>query len=137
LARLIHECQGVVQPERKVDPALLKLLTEPQWQPYVVFPGEFIPAERAVGAVQAARPDELSDEDALTTPVKRPLFILLDARWPEARKMFRKRPNENMGKTRFLPIPRLRPDPQRWPYTLACPRWFIRARRVADALTSR
>ena len=26
----------------EVDPALLALLADPQWQPYVVFPGEFV-----------------------------------------------------------------------------------------------
>ena len=69
----------------EVDPALLALLADPQWQPYVVFPGEFVAPGRMV-------------TDALLAPSqdghtgKRPLFILLDATWPEARKMFRKSP---------------------------------------------
>ena len=63
----------------EVDPALPALLADPQWQPYVVFPGEFVPGGRVVTEVQA-------------TTTKRPLFILLDATWPEARKMFRKSP---------------------------------------------
>ncbi|MES2954287.1 MAG: tRNA-uridine aminocarboxypropyltransferase [Pseudomonadota bacterium] len=65
----------------EVDPALIALLTDPQWQPYLVFPGEFVAAERVVTNVQPA--------DAQG---KRPLFVLLDATWPEARKMFRKSP---------------------------------------------
>jgi DTW domain-containing protein len=64
----------------EVDPALLALLADPQWQPYVVFPGEFVAPERVVHEV------------AVTDANKRPLFILLDATWPEARKMFRKSP---------------------------------------------
>jgi hypothetical protein len=32
----------------EVDPALLALLADPQWQPYVVFPGEFVAPERVV-----------------------------------------------------------------------------------------
>jgi hypothetical protein len=64
----------------EVDPGLLALLADPQWQPYVVFPGEFVEPERAVHDV------------VITAPHKRPLFILLDATWPEARKMFRKSP---------------------------------------------
>ena len=64
----------------EVDPALLALLADPQWQPVVVFPGDFVEPERVVRTVQ-------------TLDVgKRPLFILLDATWPEARKMFRKSP---------------------------------------------
>ncbi|HYW55876.1 MAG TPA: tRNA-uridine aminocarboxypropyltransferase [Polaromonas sp.] len=66
----------------EVDPALLALLLDPQWQPFLVFPGEFVAAERVVTDVQAC--------DA--SGGKRPLFVLLDATWPEARKMFRKSP---------------------------------------------
>jgi DTW domain-containing protein YfiP len=32
----------------EVDPALLALLADPQWQPYLVFPGEFVAPERVV-----------------------------------------------------------------------------------------
>ena len=63
----------------EVDPALLGLLADPKWQPYLVFPGKFVASERVVTEV-------------LITAAKRPLFVLLDATWPEARKMFRKSP---------------------------------------------
>jgi DTW domain-containing protein YfiP len=65
----------------EVDPALIALLADPQWQPYLVFPGEFVDSARVVTEVQPA------DNHG-----KRPLFVLLDATWPEARKMFRKSP---------------------------------------------
>ena len=68
----------------EVDPALLALLADPQWQPVLVFPGEFVAPERVV--------TELPTNDTLA---KRPLFVLLDATWPEARKMFRKSPYLN------------------------------------------
>ncbi|WP_263141367.1 tRNA-uridine aminocarboxypropyltransferase [Pseudomonas sp. RIT-PI-AD] len=64
----------------EVDPALLALLEDPQWQPYVVFPGEYVAAGRVVNQV------------APMPAGKRPLFVLLDATWSEARKMFRKSP---------------------------------------------
>jgi DTW domain-containing protein YfiP len=76
-----------------VDPALLALLADPQWQPFVVFPGEYVePAERVVTEV---------------VPIegKRPLFILLDATWSEARKMFRKSPYLD-----HLPVLSLQPE---------------------------
>ena len=74
-----------------VDPTLLALLADPQWQPYVVFPGEYASAERVVTGLL---------HDALACPASarpdatftRPLFVLLDATWSEARKMFRKSP---------------------------------------------
>ena len=71
----------------ETDPALLALLADPQWQPYVVFPGEFVQPERVVHTVDAA-----SHAEDGGLPSKRPLFILLDATWAEARKMFRKSP---------------------------------------------
>jgi DTW domain-containing protein YfiP len=69
----------------ETDPALLELLKDPQWQAYLVFPGEFVAQERVVRTVQMPDPDAAE-------PAKRPLFILLDATWGEARKMFRKSP---------------------------------------------
>ena len=66
-----------------VDPALLALLADPQWQPYVVFPGEFVVPERVVTELLLpAAPDA----------AVRPLFVLLDGTWSEARKIFRKSP---------------------------------------------
>jgi DTW domain-containing protein YfiP len=71
----------------EVDPALLAMLADPQWQPFVVFPGEFVAAGRVVNTVQNA-----AEPRAPGQMPKRPLFVLLDATWPEARKMFRKSP---------------------------------------------
>ena len=65
-----------------VDPNLMAMLADPQWQPYLVFPGEFVAPERVV-------------TDVVQQPGKRPLFVLLDATWPEARKIFRKSPYLN------------------------------------------
>jgi DTW domain-containing protein YfiP len=77
----------------EVDPALLVLLADSQWQPVVVFPGDFVETERVVHEV------------TVTNGHKRPLFILLDATWPEARKMFRKSPYLN-----GLPVLSLNPE---------------------------
>ncbi len=89
-----------------VDPALLALLADPQWQPYVVFPGEFAAPERVVTALLTARPEGV--EGAVDTrPDKRPLFVLLDGTWSEARKIFRKSPYLD----RF-PVLSLQPDQQ-------------------------
>lgn len=74
----------------EVDPALLALLADPQWQPYVVFPGEFVAAGRVVHE-RLPTVDE-TPGGAGTACTKRPLFVLLDGTWAEARKMFRKSP---------------------------------------------
>ena len=90
----------------EVHPGLLALLADPQWQPYVVFPGEFVEAARVVtqlplaGGPAAGDGADADADDARGGPrpgpgadaAPRPLFVLLDATWPEARKMFRKSP---------------------------------------------
>jgi DTW domain-containing protein len=85
----------------EVDPTLLALLADPQWQPYVVFPGEYVAAKRVVTDLvdkpQGTAPGNMSGgagEAAADTAQskKKPLFILLDATWSEARKIFRKSP---------------------------------------------
>ena len=76
----------------EVDPALLAMLADPQWQPYLVFPGEFVAPQRVMTELAPRAPSSgVKDGQAY----KRPLFVLLDATWPEARKMFRKSPYLN------------------------------------------
>ncbi|RYY59062.1 MAG: DTW domain-containing protein, partial [Comamonadaceae bacterium] len=75
----------------EADPALLALLADPQWQPYLVFPGQYAAPGRVVhGAEPTGR---------------RPLFVLLDGTWSEARKMFGKSPCLDA-----LPVLSLAPD---------------------------
>jgi DTW domain-containing protein YfiP len=90
----------------EVDPALLAMLADPQWQPYLVFPGEFVAPERVltrliernearqfpVGPPQGALAPTGGSDPRSGGAWGRPLFVLLDATWPEARKMFRKSP---------------------------------------------
>jgi len=79
IADIIDDTSAFGWQRTVVDEQLLALLDQPQWQPYIVFPGEFVEPSRVVTEV---RPQS----------GKRPLFILLDATWTEARKMFRKSP---------------------------------------------
>lgn len=58
--------------------ALLDAVTNPDYQPMVVFPASYAGADRQVlSAPPSGKP---------------PLFIMLDGTWTEARKMFRKSP---------------------------------------------
>jgi DTW domain-containing protein YfiP len=82
----------------ETDPALPALLADPQWQPYVVFPGEYVAPERVVHTIEPSAVGAGGSG-------KRPLFILLDATWSEARKMFRKSPCLDA-----LPVLSLQPD---------------------------
>ncbi len=92
IADVVSDTAAFGWARTEVDPALLSLLADPQWAPCLVFPGEFVAPERVVTEVPVI-------------PGKRPLFILLDATWPEARKMFRKSPYLN-----HLPVLSLQPE---------------------------
>ena len=81
----------------ETDPALPALPVDPPWQPYVVFSGEYAAPERVVTTVEL--PASPHDKTA-----RRPLFILLDGTWAEARKMFGKSPYLN-----HLPVLSLEP----------------------------
>ncbi|MBC7548670.1 MAG: DTW domain-containing protein [Polaromonas sp.] len=88
IADVVRETAAFGWARTEVDPALLALLADPQWQPFLVFPGEFVTAGRVVHTVQRVAADLALPAQA----ARRPLFVLLDATWPEARKMFRKSP---------------------------------------------
>lgn len=68
----------------EVDPRLLELLGDARWQPYVVFPSEAAAPERIV--------ESLERSEGVKREPPRPLFVLFDATWPEASRMFRKSP---------------------------------------------
>ncbi len=86
IADLVQDTFAFDWARTSVDPALLALLADPQWQPLVVYPGEFVDNARVVQAVPLLTPS------GAAAPGKRPLFILLDGTWAEAGKMFRKSP---------------------------------------------
>jgi DTW domain-containing protein YfiP len=60
---------------------LLALLNDEKWQPFVVFPQEYADSQRQVFT-----------QKVVCTQGKRPLFVMLDGSWREAKKMFRKSP---------------------------------------------
>lgn len=92
IADVIQDTHAYAWSRTEVDAELPALLNDPQWQPYIVFPGEFVAKERVVTEVKLEAG-------------KRPLFVLLDATWSEARKMFRKSPYLD-----HLPVLSLEPE---------------------------
>ena len=118
IADVVADTFAFTWARTEVDPALLALLADPQWQPYVVFPGEDVGPDRVVTdsllpepvavVVDLTEPGRADDvhaaSTAAATPARRPLFILLDGTWPEARRMFRKSPYLN-----HLPMLSLQP----------------------------
>lgn len=83
IADLIPDTQAYIWSRTEPNADMLALLVEPQWQPVLVFPAEYAELKRVLPIEQPLQP---LFED------KRPLFILLDGTWAQAKKMFRKSP---------------------------------------------
>jgi len=64
----------------ELEPALKSLLENPDYSPIVVFPQEYAQLENCI--------NQPSDVEKLK-PGQKPLFIVLDGTWREAKKMFR------------------------------------------------
>lgn len=84
IADIIPDCHAFLWSRTEPNPDLLALLADPQYQPYIVFPKEYAAEEQVVIETSVA---SYSD--------KKPLFIMLDGSWREAKKMFRKSPYLN------------------------------------------
>jgi len=82
VADVVPDTHAFAWSRTAVEPGLLGLLDDPRWRPIVVFPGEFAAPERVITELPAPP----------TGDMRRPLFILLDGTWAEARKAFRRSP---------------------------------------------
>ncbi len=84
IADIIPDTFAFLWSRTQENPKLLSVLNDEQWFPMVVFPKEYAESGREVFSNQVICPDG-----------KRPLFIMLDGSWREAKKMFRKSPYLN------------------------------------------
>ncbi|HEY4067228.1 MAG TPA: tRNA-uridine aminocarboxypropyltransferase [Burkholderiaceae bacterium] len=100
IADMVADTFAFAWARTETDPALLTLLSDREWQPYVVFPGEYAAPERVLRTVA---PPGVPGAEAEAQ--RRPLFILLDGTWAEARKMFSRSPYLN-----HLPVLSLEPE---------------------------
>jgi DTW domain-containing protein YfiP len=81
IADLIPDTFAFLWSRTTKNEALQSVLDDENWQPFVVFPQEYAQEGRQV----ETKSIECSNG-------KRPLFIMLDGSWREAKKMFRKSP---------------------------------------------
>lgn len=78
IADLVPNTFAYIWSRTEPNTEMLHLLSDPQWQPIVIFPAEYSEPQRLVETAQTL----LSN--------KKVLFILLDGSWAQAKKMFRK-----------------------------------------------
>lgn len=81
IADLIPDTYAFLWSRTTKNDELQAVLDDEQWQPYVVFPQEYAQENRQV-----------ETQAVSCASGKRPLFIMLDGSWREAKKMFRKSP---------------------------------------------
>jgi len=79
IADIIPDTYAFLWSRTKVDCELIALLSDPQWQPFVVFPCQY-----------ATQNQQVFQDVLPSFNDKKPLFVMLDGSWREAKKMFRK-----------------------------------------------
>ncbi len=77
IADIVEDTYAYLWSRTSPEPAMLELIKDPKWQPFIIFPAQYAAKERLVSKVEVAKD-------------KRPLFILIDGTWSEAKKIFRK-----------------------------------------------
>jgi DTW domain-containing protein YfiP len=79
VADVVADTEAFEWTRTELDPRLPALLADPRWQPVLVFPAAYAAPERVIRTLTPQ-------------PGRRPLFLLLDACWRQARRMFRHTP---------------------------------------------
>ena len=93
IADLIPDTYAFLWSRTEVNPEVLAILADPQWQPMIVFPKAYAGENR-----------EVFDNEIKLDSGKRPLFIMLDGSWREAKKIFRRSPYlQNLPVVSFTP----------------------------------
>ena len=84
IADVVPDTYAFLWSRTETNKELLALLNDDQWQPFVVFPEQYAEVGR-----------EIINDSVQVNKGKRPLFVMLDGSWREAKKMFRKSPYLN------------------------------------------
>ncbi|AZG73413.1 tRNA-uridine aminocarboxypropyltransferase [Shewanella livingstonensis] len=87
IADLIPDTHAFLWTRTETDSTMLALLTDPQYQPFLVFPQQYLESDQAVvDQITAASLSTVQGQS------KTPLLVMLDGSWREAIKMYRKSP---------------------------------------------
>ncbi|KXI28748.1 tRNA-uridine aminocarboxypropyltransferase [Paraglaciecola hydrolytica] len=80
IADVVKDNHAFLWQRTEFDPQLLALLNDPQYAPIVVFPQQYAEESRCITTQTALN---------TLTQGKKPLFVMLDGTWREAKKMFK------------------------------------------------
>lgn len=79
IADVVKDTYAYIWSRTEPNEEMLALLNDPQWFPIVTFPAQYAAPERVVSSPSVPEG-------------KRPLFVMIDGTWSEAKKIFRKSP---------------------------------------------
>jgi DTW domain-containing protein len=116
IADLIPDTFAFLWSRTTVEQELIELINDEKWQPYIVFPAEY-----------AKENQQIFNQEIDSKSDKRPLFIMLDGSWREAKKIFRKSPY-----LKGLPI--LSIDPQSFIHQDYLPKYQLRSSEKINQL---
>ncbi|MDD1791680.1 DTW domain-containing protein [Enterovibrio sp. ZSDZ42] len=94
IADTVKDTFAYIWSRKQPNEEMLALIKDPRWQPFVVFPGQYADEQRVVS-------------QPVLQEGKRPLFIMIDGTWSEAKKIFRKSPWLDT-----IPVLSIKPDAQ-------------------------
>ncbi|REL36146.1 tRNA-uridine aminocarboxypropyltransferase [Thalassotalea euphylliae] len=92
IADVVPNTSAFIWSRTEPNTQLLALLTDPRYQPYVIFPEQYAVVPRQVYLNQVPKVAGEGINEQKVGKQKTPLFVLLDGSWREAKKMFRKSP---------------------------------------------
>jgi len=84
IADFIPDTQAYIWSRTEPNKKMLTFLKDPRWYPIIIFPEEYAQMDRSIITTSGTSFTGIKN--------KRPLFILLDGTWAQAKKMFRKSP---------------------------------------------
>ncbi|WP_394211281.1 tRNA-uridine aminocarboxypropyltransferase [Enterovibrio calviensis] len=79
IADTVEDTYAYIWSRKTPNEEMVALVNDPIWQPFVVFPAQYASEDRIVS-------------QPVIKAGKRPLFIMIDGTWQEAKKIFRKSP---------------------------------------------
>lgn len=116
IADLIPDTFAFLWSRTTVEQDLVNIINDDKWQPFIVFPSEYAKDNQRV----FNQVIEIKNN-------KRPLFIMLDGSWREAKKIFRKSPYLNN-------LPVLSIEPQSFIHADYLPKYQLRTSEKVNQL---
>ena len=97
IADVINDTHAFIWHRTDVDSALLDLINNDKYQPFLVFPKQYaisffdeFDATATKPPIFEQCPTEFASENRNASASKTPLFIIIDATWRQAKRIFRK-----------------------------------------------